>query len=244
VAAGVGGYLRAQDARRVRAVATAERAQRLALAADLHDFVAHEVSGMLFQAQAAALDAELDPGRTRLALERIERAGQRALSTLDQTVHMLRETDVRRLGLAEVRELARRYSAAGPAPVDVRVAAEAEMCSAEVAALAYRVVIEALTNVRRHAPTATAVTVDIDSADVGAQPALRITVTNDADPAATSAVRPTSLRPAGGLGLAGLAERIRARDGMFTAGPDGAGGWRVTAAVPARYAARTLGNAR
>ncbi|MFE1207772.1 histidine kinase [Streptomyces albidoflavus] len=67
----------------------ARSAQRLQLSRDLHDFVAHDVSGIVVQAQAARFVATTDPSQAVLALERIEKAGLNALASMDQTVQML-----------------------------------------------------------------------------------------------------------------------------------------------------------
>lgn len=93
VAVGAGLHLRSVDALRVRVVADARRAQRLDLARDLHDFVAHDVSGIVAQAQAAQLVAGHDSSTALAALRRIEQAGLKALASMDNTVHMLHETD-------------------------------------------------------------------------------------------------------------------------------------------------------
>jgi signal transduction histidine kinase len=92
VAVGVGVHLRSVDALRIRAVADARRAQRLDLARDLHDFVAHDVSGIVAQAQAAQLIISHDSGVALTALKRIEQAGLKALASMDNTVHMLHDT--------------------------------------------------------------------------------------------------------------------------------------------------------
>ena len=89
-AAGIGGYLRSQDKRRIRAVADARRDQRLRVAADLHDFVAHEVTGIVLEAQAAQWEP-LDAEQARTLLARIEAAGLRALDSMDHTVQTLRD---------------------------------------------------------------------------------------------------------------------------------------------------------
>ncbi|WP_169515731.1 histidine kinase [Amycolatopsis nigrescens] len=89
-AAAVGLYFRYQQNARDRAVAAARRAQRLDLARDLHDYVAHDLSEMIAQAQAAQLAGEPDPA-VLVALRRIETAGLKAMSSMDRTVHMLHE---------------------------------------------------------------------------------------------------------------------------------------------------------
>ncbi|WP_433338239.1 sensor histidine kinase [Spirillospora sp. CA-294931] len=216
--AALGGYLRSLDAARVRQVASARRAQRMELACDLHDFVAHDLSGMVVQAQAARVVLDADPGRAAAALARIEEIGQHALATTDRTVQMLRAgPPARPHGLADLPDLTARYNG----PVDLRLdPALPGTASPRAEATAYRVVTEALTNVRRHAPAASTVRVTVDRTATGA---LRVTVTNDL--AGTGSDRP------GGLGLLGLAERVEALGGTFTAGP-AHGQWHVEALLP------------
>ncbi|WP_242705129.1 histidine kinase [Streptomyces griseocarneus] len=92
-AAVVGGYPRLMEYRRDRLVAGTRRSQQLELARDLHDFVAHDVSGIVAQAQAARFVAAADPGQAVPALERIEKAGLNALASMDRMVRMLHDTD-------------------------------------------------------------------------------------------------------------------------------------------------------
>ncbi|MFG1965975.1 sensor histidine kinase [Nonomuraea sp. NPDC049028] len=227
--AAAGLYLRSLDGNRRRAVAQAVRDQRLALARDLHDFVAHDVSGMLVQAQAARLAPELPP-RIEDALRRIEEGGQRALTSLDRTVHMLNEPARGPFpGIDGLRELADGFSPT----IRVNLAVEAEQISREASATVYRVVTEALTNVRRHAPRAT--TVDIAVTRDGDM--VRIRVDDDGSAGLPEGndrgggSRFAEHRRNGGFGLAGLAEVLGTVGGSLSAGPHGAG-WRVTAAVP------------
>lgn len=258
-AALIGGCLRWTDARRRRALAHSHQAVRLEIARDLHDFVAHDISGIVVQAQATRFvaDQDHDLDRALAALERIEVAGLRALASMDRTVHMLHESDaadprtpIREAsaavpgntpahaplpGLTDLSELADQFSAAGTATVRLDLAPDlAASLPGDLSATAYRIVAEALTNVRRHAPAATTVTTTIRPSDGSA---LEVTVINDG----TSLVRASVPRADrhGGFGLAGLTERVRALGGTLTAGPhssqrcDGAlDGWRVTALLP------------
>ncbi|WP_433509411.1 sensor histidine kinase [Nonomuraea sp. CA-143628] len=254
--AAAGLYLRSLDGNRRRAVAQAVRDQRLALARDLHDFVAHDVSGMLVQAQAARLAPELPP-RIEDALRRIEEGGQRALTSLDRTVHMLNEPARGPApGIDGLRDLADGFSPT----VRVNLAVEAEQISREASATVYRVVTEALTNVRRHAPRAT--TVDIAVTRDGDMVHVRVQDDGGTGQAAgdrgvgraaqgdradhsgadcsgggrsggnrSGGGRFAGLGRKGGFGLAGLAEVLGTVGGSLSAGPHGAG-WRVTATVP------------
>jgi signal transduction histidine kinase len=258
-AALIGGCLRWTDARRRRALAHSHQAVRLEIARDLHDFVAHDISGIVVQAQATRFvaDQDHDLDRALAALERIEVAGLRALASMDRTVHMLHESDAADPrtpmgeasaavsgsapahaplpGLTDLSELADQFSAAGTATVRLDLAPDlAASLPGDLSATAYRIVAEALTNVRRHAPAATTVTTTIRPSDGSA---LEVTVINDG----TSPVRASVPRADrhGGFGLAGLTERVRALGGTLTAGPHSSqrcggalDGWRVTALLP------------
>ncbi|MFJ9695819.1 sensor histidine kinase [Kitasatospora sp. NPDC101183] len=229
-ALGTGLYLRAQDGRRARAVRRARREQRLEVARDLHDFVAHEVTGILLEVQAAQV-AGYDEREVAELLGRLEGAGLRALDSMDRTLRTLRDPEApeaveppptRVHGLADLPELVERFlasSAAGGAlALEPGVAGRAPK---EVEDAAYRVVLEALTNVRRHAPGTGRVEVG-----VGIEASLlRVTVTDRGRGAGAPAPRGGD---GGGTGLAALAERVEALGGRLEAGPYG-GGWRVCA---------------
>jgi len=224
--------LRWRDSQRLAAARLARRAQRLSLARDLHDLVAHDVTGIVLEAQAALLSDQ--PAGTGSLLARIEASGQRALSAMDDMIRALHDPDepavggelTRRYGLADLSGLVERFAASG------RIAAALDAGSglaaavpADTQALAYRVVVEGLTNVRRHARAATRVGVRVCAPDAAT---LLVCVEDDGDgrPAGTG-------RRGGGTGLAGLAERVGAAGGHLTAGPVGRG-FRLTATLPVR----------
>ncbi|WP_200263685.1 histidine kinase [Streptomyces sp. HSG2] len=231
-AAGVGLYLRALENRRIRAVIQARRQQRLEVASDLHDFVAHEVTGIVLEAQAAQL-GDLGQQEYREILARIEKAGLRALESMDQTVTALRTADgergespsTRLHGLADLAELADRFTTMSTTKVRLSMAEGIlGTLSREAEDTAYRVVVESLTNVRRHAARATRVDIVVrPNADHGA---VEITVADDAGHGA-----PTATRQGGGTGLVGLAERVSALGGSLEAGPHDEG-WRVMCLLP------------
>ncbi|WP_157845461.1 sensor histidine kinase [Kitasatospora phosalacinea] len=222
----IGLYLRGLDDGRARAVAEARRTQRLELAHDLHDFVAHDVSGMVAQAQAGAYLASVDPARAAEMFERIEQAGQRALASLDRTVQLLRSQEAAdrgpQPGLAGLAGVAEQFTAAGGA--EVRVELPEGPVPREVEGTVHRIVVESLTNVRRHAPVAR--TVEVRARRNGER--LEVTVTDDGGAPAPGG-RP---RRGGGSGLPGLAARVEALGGSLEAGPYGRQGWRVTASLP------------
>lgn len=102
----------------------------------------------------------------------------------------------------------------------------------DVSAMGYRVIVEALTNVRRHAATASRVEILLRREEVGGVPALRVQVTDDAPRPAPGSLLPTRAPGAGGSGISGLAEQVAELGGTLTAGPAEAGGWRVAAVMP------------
>ena len=94
-AAGVGLYLRIMAAGRERAMDAVRAEQRAEFARDLHDFIAHHVTGIVVQAQGARFVAEQDPQRVIVALEQIERAGAETMASMRRMVGVLRDPDAR-----------------------------------------------------------------------------------------------------------------------------------------------------
>ncbi|NBE99032.1 MULTISPECIES: sensor histidine kinase [unclassified Nonomuraea] len=129
------------------------------MAQDLHDFIAHDLTGMVAQAQAqAARFARADDlDHLRDALERIERVGVSALDAMDGFVRVLHEGDsaprsMRRI--SDIPALVDRFSAerGSGSSAQIEIDGGVQTTSRETEATAYRIVVEALTNVRRHAP--------------------------------------------------------------------------------------------
>ncbi|WP_414944501.1 sensor histidine kinase [Amycolatopsis sp. cmx-11-32] len=218
---GIGAYLRSLDRERDRSVATARREQRLRLARDLHDWLAHEMTGIVLASQAGQLH-EADQAHT---LHQIEEAATRGLAAMDRALRLLRSaTDGpvdNAATLDEVHEVVTRFAHTSRATVTC-VIADLGTPRPEIVATVHRVVVEALTNVRRHAPTATTVLVKV--ARAGTDVAVEV-----ADDGTT---RPRKQRRDGGTGLAGLSEWVTALDGSLTAGPTHPSGWTVRAVVP------------
>ncbi|GAA5001498.1 hypothetical protein GCM10023317_33860 [Actinopolymorpha pittospori] len=212
VGAGAGVYLRWLDARR-----------------------AHDVSAMVIQAQAAAVLLRSDPDAVEQVLSRIEADGTRALASMDRTIRMLRDLDhgtttshTTLPGAADLPELVERYAGSGEGPIELHVEPELVMAlHREAGTTVYRVVVEALTNVRRHASVGAVVTVSLARSARG----VVLTVTDQAQPDHRVQAEPLGQRRSG-VGLAGLAERVEALGGTFTAGPLPPAGWRVRATLP------------
>lgn len=249
-AAAVGGCLRALESRRVRSVREARRNQRLQLARDLHDFVAHDVSGIVVLAQAAQVVGAEQPEKVLPILKQIEASGLQALGSMDRTVHMLDTSDEtasgardtagagqsQAYGLPDIVDVIGRFRDAGRAEVSLDIDLSPEQVSRvprEVASTSHRVVVEALTNVRRHAATAPWVRVSVLPDVSGRVPVLAVSVTNGAPSTGEAGAGHLGERGRrGGTGLEGLAERVKALGGSLDVGGHGEGGWRVAAVLP------------
>jgi signal transduction histidine kinase len=226
VATGV--YSRSIEQRRADEARATRQSERDAIARELHDLVAHHVTGIVVQAQSARLVGATRPDVTANALLSIERAGADALSSMRAMVGALRADRgdapiAPTATLDDIRQLA--TSSAGPLPVVMALDPAAERLPSSVTASLHRIAIEALTNVRRHGAGAT--TVDVAVA-CGPQD-VTLSVLND------GAVV-TERRQ--GFGLVGIAERVDALGGHFEAGPRAAGGWAVTAVLPTSHLGR------
>jgi signal transduction histidine kinase len=221
-AVGVGVYLRSLDRERNRSVAAARREQRLRLARDLHDWLAHEMTGIVLAAQAGQLDGT-NPAHT---LSQIEEAGTRGLAAMDRALRLLRSatdgpTADHTMTLAEVGAVVERFAASSRARIACEIA-DLGSPRPEIVTTVHRVVVESLTNVRRHAPTASTVLVRVARAGTD----VAVEITDD------GTTRPPKRRRDGGTGLAGLTEWVTALDGSLTAGPTHPSGWTVRAVVP------------
>jgi two-component sensor histidine kinase len=248
-AVALGCYLRSLDDRRRRAVAGVRQSERLELARELHDFVAHHVTGIVVQAQAARAIRESAPEQVDVLLGHIERAGSETLQSMRKLVRVLREDDARAVRpgdlFAELGELVAAF-AERDAPATLQVAAEVRQArpDPEVETSVRNVVREGLTNVRRHAPGSPSVSVRVGLSGEGEGEGngdarrLRVEVHN-APPARRTAPNAEPLGGRGGLGLVGLAERTEAVGGTLYASRAEDGGWRLTAEFPLRGAAES-----
>ncbi|WP_406119713.1 sensor histidine kinase [Streptomyces sp. NBC_00989] len=231
--AGLAGYLRSLDYRRTVTITETRRAERLAIAADLHDFVAHHVTGILVQTQVARMMATTRPEDLDPVLAAIERASTEALASMRRTVGVLRDTapdaaDRRPVGdLAAVADLVDGFASPVQKVTLRRDPMLPDDLPHEVQAAAFRVVQEALTNVRRHAADAAEVTVGLRCS--GRR--LEVTVRDDG----RGGTQLPSAAHGGGFGLVGLKERVTALGGDLRAGPREGAGWEVRAVFPAGW---------
>ncbi|CAM3138757.1 sensor histidine kinase [Stackebrandtia soli] len=229
VAVAIGSYLYSSDAKRTRILSDVRRIERLDIARDLHDFVAHHVTGTVVMAQAARYIADGDTAAFRGTLADIERSGIEALASMRRLVAVLREDDggagVRPVGdLDRLEALVRDFDMKDD---NASLYIDPEVIGAppppEVAATVFRVVVEALTNVRKHASGATGVAVTVARHGGGVEVAVRDN---------GGGTRGRLSATGGGFGLMGLTERVAALGGSFEAGPRPEGGWQVVAWLP------------
>ncbi|MGH3293060.1 MAG: sensor histidine kinase [Trebonia sp.] len=200
--------------------------ERNRIARELHDVVAHHVSVMVIQASAARLMAVADAAAAGAALGVVEQSGREALTDLRRIMGVLRRQDgpdaALPSGLRHLDVLVRRTQSSG-VPVDVRTSGRVDQVPAAVDFVAYRVVQEALTNVVKHARTATA------RVTISAGPQmLAVLVTDD------GARSPAPGLPSSGQGLAGMRERVELYGGTLESGHRAGGGFEVRAAIPLR----------
>ncbi len=221
-AAALGAAIRYRTKIRIRDIDQDKARERELLARELHDTVAHHVSGIVIQAQAGRAVAASHPERAVEALAVIEDAATRTLTELRAIVGVLRATQETEFapqpGVAEVERLA--TDGRTRPRVEVTLFGELDDLSPAVGAAIYRLAQESITNARRHARHATRVTVAVTG------DADRVRLTSDDDGSAAGGRAPA------GYGLVGMRERASLLGGTFHAGPTAERGWRVEAVLP------------
>lgn len=230
----------------------ARQEERTRIAREMHDVVAHRVSLMVVHAAALQAVALKDPQKAVKNAALVGDMGRQALTELREMLGVLREEAPSpeapaRVPLAAVgraaaaaaeaasedgpcldalEELVEQSRQAGVV-VELTVLGEARRYAAEVEQAAYRVVQEALTNVHKHAAGAKVV---VRLAHREAEVAMQVE-NGPSDAGAADAHLPS-----GGNGLVGMRERVHRLGGAFVSGPTDAGGFRVSAVLPAAVA--------
>lgn len=196
--------------------------ERLRIAQELHDVVAHSLGVIAVQSGVGLHLLDTDPDQARRALEHISGASRSSLAEIRRTLGLVRSGAVTHApapGLDDLDRLVQEVTQAG-LPVTVNLADEARHLPAGIELAAYRIVQEALTNSLRHAG-ATSADVRLDVTDN----ALRIRVFDD------GVARPGDQKP-GGHGLVGMRERVAVYGGSVEAAPAPGGGFCVSATIP------------
>ncbi|MFD4529642.1 sensor histidine kinase [Streptomyces sp. NPDC058470] len=231
---------RAERAERTREEEARRRVaeERLRIARDLHDVVAHHIALVNVQAGVAAHVMDKRPDQAKEALAHVREASRSALNELRATVGLLRQTGDPEAptepapGLGRLDELADTFRNAG-LPVEV-ARDQGTNLPAAVDLAAYRVIQEALTNVQKHAGAEAKAEVSV----VRVGPNVEVTVL-DNGPGQSAEHAPEE---GGGHGLLGMRERVTALGGRCTAGPRYGGGFRVHAILPVKNRTPALGS--
>jgi signal transduction histidine kinase len=197
-------------------------AERQQIARELHDVVAHSVTVMTVQAGAARLLLAAEPDRALEPILTVEQTGRQALGELRRLLGILGTGNGSALapqpGLAQIVTLADQTRKAG-LPVELTVVGESDPLPPGINLAAYRIVQEALTNVRKHAgPTQAHITVRHE------REALELEITNEGSYA--------QIGQPSGHGLVGMRERVALYRGQLEAGPLTTGGFAVRVRLP------------
>lgn len=195
--------------------------ERVRIARELHDVVAHHVSVMGVQAAGARTVLDDDPQRAASALSSVEESGRQAVSELQRLVGFLRQNDTPDDGHPQptLDDIDQLVASAG-LPVRLQWVGRSRPVPSSVALSAYRIVQESLTNVLKHAgPVPTTVVVSYT------RDALQVEVRNERGGALASS-------NGSGRGLLGMRERVAMLGGRFEHGVAHGGGYRVFASLP------------
>jgi signal transduction histidine kinase len=199
--------------------------ERLRIARELHDIMAHTITVITVQAGEAQDALDTAPEQTREALRNIREASREAMSELRATVGVLRESGepgASRKPAPGMRDLAELVQTAGGGGLEttLEVRGDARPLPAAAELTAYRIVQESLTNVIRHAGASRV------SVVVSYEPSV-VTIEVEDDGKGAAAI------PGDGHGIRGMRERAEAVGGRVEAGPKAGGGFRVWAVLPA-----------
>jgi len=226
------GRVSAAEQRQREAARLAVAEERVRIARDLHDVVAHSLGAIAVQADAAEAALQLAPERAATPVRVIRQTAREALTDIRGVLDMLRGGDDEQPGVASpavsaVTALVESARVAGMRiELDLRLSDDLVPPAVDLAC--YRIVQESLTNARKHAPgTEVAIAVAQDRRE------LRVVVRNAA------AVVPGSVEPEGrGYGIRGMRERVRELGGTLDAAATADGGFEVRAAIPLHRGSR------
>ena len=220
----------------------AAAAERVRIAREVHDIVAHNIAVMIALADGAAYTAEANPPQAASIMGQVSATGRSALTEMRRLLGVLREPaapgHAPQPSLDDVDDLIAGVRAAG-LPTRLTVTGEPFPLPPSAQLALYRTVQEALTNTLKHAPGAQA------EVRLAYRPgAVELEITDDGRPAAVPQPQLTATRdgggpsggptggPGGGHGIAGMRERAAVFGGQVSAGPRPGGGWQVRTVLP------------
>ncbi|HZI45418.1 MAG TPA: sensor histidine kinase, partial [Ilumatobacter sp.] len=206
--------------------------ERLRIAQELHDVVAHSMSVIAVQAGVGAHVLDERPEQARAALEAISATSRGTLTELRRLLGVLRDSDGVRShapapGLSDLTQLVDDVRTAG-VPATLHVEGHPGPVQAGVELSAYRIVQEALTNVIKHAGKPTRVDVTVRYSPY----ALTVEVVDDGRGVAAQSRNGDAAFDGSGHGVIGMRERVDVWGGELTVGPAPGGGYRVRAQLP------------
>jgi len=218
--------MRQAEVGRAQAEQIAVLTERTRIAREMHDIIAHSVSGLVALADGGRYAAAQDPDAAIRALGEISQGGRQTLGELRSVISTLRDPSGQGggppPGIADVADLISSTASRG-LHVEQRTEGSPHLVPASTGLAAYRVVQESLTNVVKHAGLAARATVTLTWRDD-----LTVEIRDDG-----GGLAPVQIPLArGGSGLVGMRERTDALSGTLEAGPDSGGGFRVRARIP------------
>ncbi len=228
--------LRTEDLERRASAAERDREQRareavteerIRIARELHDVVAHDMTVMTVQAAAARRTLHRDPAKAEIALEAVEQAGHEALTEMRRLLGMLRtslpEARTPQPGLVRITQLVTQLEEAG-LPVELAIEGDARPLPPGIDLNAFRIIQESLTNALKHGGPDTRASLRL----IYQPDRITIEINDDGRGAAEELATPGEY----GQGLVGMRERVSLLGGDLTAGPRRGGGYRVRAELP------------
>jgi signal transduction histidine kinase len=210
--------------------------ERARIARDVHDIVTHSLSVMVALTDGAAYTLPASPDRAAEALGKASEIGRQAIAEMQRVLEVLREGQPAgherhpQPGLGQLGGLFTEVRAAG-LPVEFVVTGKPPAMASGAELAIYRVIQEALTNVRKHTVAGTTARVRLGYSTGRVE----VEIVDDGPPAVSAPAAPERT----GHGIAGMRERVAVYGGLLQAGPLPGGGWRVYA----RFEPAQLGGA-